>query len=209
MSDENPFGWDKTSKTLSSNVVDIKMQSSMNISTFNVSEDFAITIPRDPNLFSEQNAFFLKPSHQNTTAKTEEYLRYHRFERTSLFTSISFDMRPVDPAMLFSVYLKKGSKPDIAKNDFQLSFELPDLNSCISVNESVSNSSNDQSVSAGNTTFHVDLRNCTRDPYTIFVSNTDLNGTGRFWFGRYTSRQELLPNLTSSPLHNLLELCMH
>ena len=210
MSDKNPFSWDNTSETLSSNVVDIKMQSSMNISTSNVSEDFAITIPRDPVLFPQPDAFFLKPSRENTTAKTKEYLKYHRFERKSDFTSINFDLKPVDPRIHFFVYLKKGSKPDIPKRDFQLSFQLPDLSSCLGKNKSVSNTSGDESESAANATIYVDLRNCTRDPYSVFVSNVDLHGAGRFWFGMYTSKDGMVViSFEYPPANNLLVVYMH
>ena len=157
----------------------------MNVSTSNVSEDFSITIPRDATLFPEPDSFFLKPSHENTTAKTKEYLKYHRFERKNDFTSINFEMRPEEPGIQFRVYLKKGSKPDIMKRDFELQYELPDLSSCLAGNESVFNSSVDQSESDENKTIYVDLRNCTRDPYTVFVSNVDMNGAGRYWFGKY------------------------
>ncbi len=182
---KNPFSWDNTtSKSLTSNVVDIKMQSNMNVSTSNLTEDFSITIPRDTTQFPEPDSFFLKPSHENTTAKTKEYLKYHRFERKSDFTSINFEMRPADPGIQFHVYLKKESKPDVMKRDYDLSYELPDLSSCLAGNESVSNSSVHSSESGVNEPIYVDLRNCTRDPYTVFVSNVDLHGTGRYWFGK-------------------------
>lgn len=182
---KNPFSWDNTSESITSNVVDIKLQSNMNISTSNTSEEFDITIPRDTTQFPEPNSFYLKPSHENTTAKTKEYLKYHRFERKSNFTSINFEMRPVDVGIQFRVYVKKGKKPDISKRDFDLSYELPNLASCLAGNESLSNSSADQLGSDVNISIHVDLRNCKRDPYTVFVSNVDMNGTGRYWFGRF------------------------
>ena len=183
----NPFSWDNTSESVTSNVVDIKLQSNMNISTSNTSEEFEITIPRDATLFPESDSFYLKPSRDNTTAKTKEYLRYHRFERKSNFTSINFEMRPFDVGKEFRVYLKKGTKPDMTKKkDFDLLFELPDLASCLAGNESLFNSSADQSESDVNISTPVNLQNCKRDPYTVFVSNVDLNGTGRYWFGRST-----------------------
>ena len=181
---KNPFSWDNTSESITSKVVDIKLQSNMNISTSNTSEEFEITIPRDATLFPEPDSFYLKPSYENTTAKTKEYLKYHRFERKSNFTSINFKMRPVDVGIQFRVYLKKETKPDIMKRDFDQSYELPDLDSCFAGNESLFNSSADQSESDVNTSIHLDLRNCKRDPYTVFVSNVDLNGPGRYWFGR-------------------------
>lgn len=183
--DKNPFTWDNaTSKTVSSNVVDINLQTNMNLSTSNLTEDFSITIVRDATQFPEPEAFFLKPGSENTTTKTKEYLKYHRFERKSNFTSINFEMRPEDPGIHFVVYLKKGERPDIAKRDFEHAYELPDLSSCLVTNGSV-NSSAHQSDSNVDKPVYVDLRNCTRDPYTVFVSNVDLHGTGRFWFGRY------------------------
>ena len=182
---KNPFSWDNTtSNTLTSNVVDIKMQSNMNVSTSNLTEDFSITIPRDITQFLEPDSFFLKPSQENTEEKTKEYLKYHRFERKSEFTSINFEMEPVDPGIQFQVYLKKETKPDIMKKDYDLSFELPDLSSCLSGNENVSNSSAAQSETGVNKTLYVDLRNCTRNPYTVFVSNVDIRGAGRYWFGK-------------------------
>ena len=182
---KNPFSWDTTtSKSLTSNVVDMKIQTNMNVSTSNLTEDFSITIPRDTTQFPEPDSFFLKPSHENTTAKTKEYLKYHRFERKNNFTSINFETRPADPGIQFHVYLKKESKPDVMKRDYDLSYELPDLSSCLAGNESVSNSSVHSSESGVNEPIYVDLRNCTRDPYTVFVSNVDLHGTGRYWFGK-------------------------
>ena len=178
----NPFTWDNTSKDVTSNVVDIKMQSKMNISTSNTTEDFGITIPRDTTQFPEPDSFFLKPSHENTTAKTKEYLKYHRFERKSNYTSINFEMQPEDRGIQFMVYLKKESKPEVHKGDYELSFELPDLSSCLTGNNSALNSSNQSSANEENLVY-VDLGNCTRDAYSVFVSNVDLHGTGRYWFG--------------------------
>ena len=180
---KNPFSWDNTSESITSNVVDIKLQSNINISTYNTSEEFDITIPRDTTQFPEPHSFYLKPSQENITAKTKEYLRYHWFERKSNFTSINFDMRPVDFGKQFHVYLKKGGKPDIMKRDFDVSYDLPNLASCLVGNESLSNSSADHV----NISIHLDLRNCKRNPYAIFVSNVNLNGTGRHWFGKFIS----------------------
>ena len=180
---KNPFSWDNsTSSSLTSNVVDIKMQSNMNISTSNLTEDFSITIPRDTTQFSEPEPFFLKPSHEKPEEKTKVYLKYHRFERKSDFTSINFEMQPDDPGIQFQVYLKKETKPDIMKKDYDLSYELPDLSSCFSGN--ASNSSAAQSESYKYEAVYVDLRNCTRNPYTVFVSNVDIRGAGRYWFGK-------------------------
>ncbi len=32
---------------------------------------------------------------------------------------------------------------------------------------------------------YVDLRNCSREPYTVFISNQDFNGTGEYCFGKF------------------------
>ena len=181
---ENPFTWDNTSKTITSNIVDIVMESTMNISTSNFSDEMFISIARDSSQFPPVESFYLKPNVDNDTAKTKEFLKYHCLSRSNNYTSINFELQPADIGIKMVVYLKKGGKPDINVGDFEHSYELPDLTSCL-VNDDVVYSSQDSFVDANN---HDDVifihpSNCTRDPYTVFVSNTQLNGTGEYCFG--------------------------
>ena len=83
----------------------------------------------------------------------------------------------------FKVYLKNGGKPDIKTGDFDLSYDLPDLKSCSVPEGTIMNSEILHNHNSGKT-IHVELKNCSRDPYTVFVSNQDLNNTGKHCFGK-------------------------
>lgn len=96
MFSKNPFTWDNTSETITSHVVDIVMESNMNISTSNFSEEASMTVARDSSQFPEAHSFYMKPSETNTTANTKEYLKYHCFNRSSNYTSMNFEIHPED-----------------------------------------------------------------------------------------------------------------
>ena len=103
MFNKNPFNWDNTSETIASNVVDIVMESNMNISTSNFSSEASITVGRDLNQFPEADSFYLKPSETNATANTKEYLKYHCFNRSTNYTSMNFEIHPEDTGIHFKV----------------------------------------------------------------------------------------------------------
>jgi hypothetical protein len=90
---DNPFTWDNTSSTISSNVIDIMVESILNISSSNMSEDVAVTIFRDPAQFGEDASFFLKPDEMNSTSNAKEYFKFHCFTRRSNFTAMNFEVR--------------------------------------------------------------------------------------------------------------------
>ena len=180
---KNPFTWDNTSKSISSNVIDVVMQSKMNISTSNFSEEAVINIARDSSQFPAIDSFYLKPSEENSTASTKEYLKYHCMTRSSNYTSINFEVQPEEVGIKFAVYMKKGGKPDIKRKHFDHSFELPDLSSCKINDESVLNT--DISDEDSHDVVYIHPSNCSRQPYNLFVPTTHLNGTGEFCFGEY------------------------
>lgn len=185
---KNPFTWDNTSRTVTSNVVDIVLESSMNMTFSNLSKDIAITVARDSSQFPEPDAFFLKPSEINTTANTKEYLKFHCYTRASNWTSMNFELHPEQPGVHFNVFVKKGGKPDVKNGDFDISFKLPDLSGCMVDNENVFNSQTqfNQSEPEDIEPIHIDpYKNCLRHPYTVFLSNTDLHGIGEYCFGKY------------------------
>ena len=155
----------------------------MNLTSSNISDEFALTIPRDSSKFPKPKSFFLKPSETNRTKRTREYLKYHCYARTSNHTSVNFEMNPNDYGIHFTVYLKKGRKPDVKNGDYDFSFQLPELSSCKMDDKNIS-----QSHEAGRGEEQpvvIELRHCSRHPYTVFLSNTDLNGTGKYCFGEH------------------------
>ena len=85
---------------------------------------------------------------------------------------------------IYQVFLKKGSKPDAKTGDYDFSYKLPDFSTCKVGNDSVYVS---QSQSGFDEAIHIDPSNCTKDPYTVFVSNLDFNGTGEYCFGKFIS----------------------
>ncbi len=127
---KNPFTWDNTSETITSNIVDIVMESNMNISTSNFSDEAFISVARDSSQFPAEESFYLKPSLENDTADTKEFLKYHCFSRSNNYTSINFELQPEDVGINMIVYMKKDGKPDITIGDFDHLYRLPDLSSC-------------------------------------------------------------------------------
>ena len=105
MFNKNPFNWDNTSDTITSNVVDVVMDSNMNISTSNFSDEASVIVARDVSQFREADAFYLKPSATNTTANTKEYLKYHCFNRSTNYTSMNFEIHPEDIGIHLKVML--------------------------------------------------------------------------------------------------------
>ncbi|XP_028413722.1 uncharacterized protein LOC114536576 [Dendronephthya gigantea] len=73
--DKNPFTWDNSSENVTSNVIDIVVESkSLNMSSSNLTEDITLTITRDPSLIKDaNNSFYLKPLEiLNERAKKQE-----------------------------------------------------------------------------------------------------------------------------------------
>ena len=62
-------------------------------------------------------------------------------------------------------------------------YELPDLTSC-TVKDGTIFKSKVLFYQDKEEPIYVDLKNCSRDPYTVFVSNQDLNVTGKHCFGK-------------------------
>ena len=96
--DKNPFSWDNTSESVTSNVMDIVVESqSLNVSSSNLTEDIAVTIPRDPTQFVDgNNSFYLKPHEMNSTSRTKDYMKFHCFTRRSNYTAMNFEIKPED-----------------------------------------------------------------------------------------------------------------
>ena len=76
------------------------------------------------------------------------------------------------------MYLKKGGKPDVKTGDYEFSYQLPDFSRCNlgAVNVNDSQTDDEEPV-------HIDMNECSTHPYTVFVSNLDFNGTGKYCFG--------------------------
>ena len=68
--------------------------------------------------------------------------------------------------------------------DFMHFYELPDLSNCAVNNEDVFNSKFNESEEISNDHVQIESKNCLKDPYTVFVSNADFNGTGEYCFGK-------------------------
>lgn len=181
---KNPFVWDNTSETITSNVIDIVLTSTMNISTSNFSEEAKIKIVRDPSQFPPSNSFYLKPNQKNLTSNTQDYLKCHCFTRRSNYTSMNFEMYPEEPGIRFKIYLKRGGRPKVKDGDFTHFYEVPDLSNCTVNNEDVFNSQFNESEGKSSEHVQIESKNCLKDPYTVFVSNVDFNGTGEYCFGK-------------------------
>jgi hypothetical protein len=164
--------------------VDVVLTSTLNISTSNFSEDALIKIARDPSQFPPTDPFYLKPNEKNFTSNTKDYFKYHCFTRSGEYTSMNFELHPEDPGIRFKVYLKKGGKPSVKDGDFMHFYELPDLSNCAVNNEDVFNSEFNESEEISNDHVQIESKNCLKDPYTVFVSNADFNGTGEYCFGK-------------------------
>ncbi|XP_028408505.1 sperm receptor for egg jelly-like [Dendronephthya gigantea] len=176
---QNPFSWDNTSSTVLSNVIDIVVESNLNISSSNMSEDVSVTILRDLSLFPEDSSFFMKPRAMNLTENWKEYLKFHCFTRKSNYTAMNFEIKPHHLGVHLNVYLKRGGRPSVEKGDYEFSYKLPDFSSCNVGNTSVNKSKSDDSDPV-----HIDINDCSTHPYTVFVSNLDFNGTGEYCFGK-------------------------
>ena len=100
---DNPFSWSNASSKISPNVIDIVIESNLNITTSNMSEEIAITIDRDPGAFGEDTSFFLKPDEMNSTIYTRDYLKFHCFTRTSNYTAMNFELKPHNPGINYNV----------------------------------------------------------------------------------------------------------
>ena len=83
---------------------------------------------------------------------------------------------------IFKVFLKKGGKPDSNAGDYDFSYKLPDFSTCKVGNDSVHVS---QLESSSHEAVYIDPTKCAKDPYTVFVSNLDFNGTGEYCFGTF------------------------
>ena len=77
------------------------------------------------------------------------------------------------------MYLKKGGRPVAENGDYNYSYELPDFSTCKVGNDSIYTS---ESKTGYGEAVHIDPKNCLKDPYTVFVSNVDFNGTGEYCF---------------------------
>ena len=96
MFDNNPFTWDNSSQNVTSNVIDIVVESKrLNVSTSELTEDIAVTISRDPSQFRDvNNSFYLKPHGMNSSSKTRDYSKFHCFTRRSNYTAMNFEIKP-------------------------------------------------------------------------------------------------------------------
>jgi hypothetical protein len=123
--DKNPFSWDNSSQNVTSNVIDIVVESKhLNVSSSNLTEDIAITIPRDPFQFVDtNNSFYLKPHEMNSTSKTKEYVKFHCFTRRSNHTAMNFEMKPEDIGIHLNVSVG-GRTPIVVTSPFLKSFHL-------------------------------------------------------------------------------------
>ncbi len=119
MFNKNPFNWDNTSETITSNVVDIVMDSNMNMSSSNFSNDASITVARDSSQFPEADPFYLKPGETNTN--TKEYLKYHCFNRSSNYTSMNFEIHPED----IGIHLKVNYRLFVGRPLFSTQIKSP------------------------------------------------------------------------------------
>ena len=180
----NPYTWDNTSKTVTSNVASLELDSNQNITSSNLTEEIAITVPRDPTQFPEPTTFYMKPGEAEGTGETKNktYLKYHCFNRTNKWTSMNFELHPEDVGLRMKVYLKTGGKPDLDTGDFNLTFELPDLSSC-TLEETISGLEVNQSTEYNETIMVDPFKQCLAHPYTVFISNVDFNKTGEHCFG--------------------------
>ncbi|XP_028399329.1 LOW QUALITY PROTEIN: polycystic kidney disease protein 1-like 2 [Dendronephthya gigantea] len=198
--DKNPFTWDNSSENVTSNVIDIVVESkSLNMSSSNLTEDITLTITRDPSLIKDaNNSFYLKPLELNETSKTRDYLKFHCFTRRSNYTAMNFEMKPEDVGISYNVFMKKGGKPDVKAGDYEFVYKLPDFSTCKVGNDSVYAS---QSQSGNAKPVHIDPTKCAKDLYTVFVSNLDFNGTGEYCFAVQHTEQfhnETYPDPESS-----------
>ena len=172
---KNPYTWDNTSKTVTSKIASLDLNSSRAIQLSNLTEDIAITISRDPSQFPKIASFYMKPDKHDPNFDGKMYLKYHCFNRTSRWTAMNFEIFPEDVSLNLKVYLKTGGKPDVRKGDFNLQYDLPDFSSC-EVNE--------HNTTTENETIVIDpFNHCAIHPYSLFVSNIDFNTTGEHCFG--------------------------
>ena len=63
--------------------------------------------------------------------------------------------------------------------DYEFSYQLPHFGRCNLGDVNISDSKADEKKSV-----HIDASNCSTHPYTVFVSNLDFNGTGKYCFGK-------------------------
>lgn len=76
--------------------------------------------------------------------------------------------------------------------DFDLFYELPDLSSCkMENNANFTSPTFLEHLNDSDKPIYIDLRNCSRNPYTLFLSNQDLNGTGEHCFGKFFKKRFL------------------
>ena len=103
--DKNPFSWDNSSDSVTSNVIDIVLESKqLNISSSNLTEDIVVTISRDPSEFKDVNgSFYMKPHEMNSTTNTKDYMKFHCFTRRSNYTAMNFEMKPEDIGLHLNV----------------------------------------------------------------------------------------------------------
>jgi hypothetical protein len=180
----NPYVWDNTSKTVTSKVASLNLNSSKHIQLSNLTEEIGITISRDPSQFPKIASFYMKPDKPDLNFDGKKYLKYHCFNRTTNWTAMNFEIYPEDVSLNLTVYLKTGGKPDVETGDFDLQYDLPDFSNCdLEVDE--------HNTTQENETIVIDpFNHCARHPYSVFVSNLDFNQTGKHCFGK-SNRQIL------------------
>ena len=103
--DKNPFSWDKSSKSVTSNVIDIVVESKrLNVSSSNLTEDIVVTVSRDPSQLNEaSSSFYMKPDEMNSTTNKKDYMKFHCFTRRSNYTGMNFEIEPEDVGLHLNV----------------------------------------------------------------------------------------------------------
>ena len=103
--DKNPFSWNNSSQNVTSNVIEIVVESNrLNISTSNLTEDILVTISRDPSQFNGVGtSFYMKPDEMNSTTNKKDYIKFHCFTRRSNYTGMNFEIEPEDVGLHLNV----------------------------------------------------------------------------------------------------------
>ena len=157
------------------------------LDTSNFTKDADIYIPRDASNISEPEEFYVIPLND------KEFIQYHTIEVDSANFSVHVQIIPVNQSKEMSVFLLYNERPNPEKFDYN--WTIPDFSNCSlrNVSRNVSSSSNSSAESGVNATNSTNteyqvvvdvVRDCTIDPYTVFVSNSMVTKTGTYYLGR-------------------------
>lgn len=110
--DDNPFAWDDSASDVSSKVVGLSLTDGNGNPLDLSGTDVEAFVPRD----LTKNP--VDPPEMHAFSEDDGAMRVHRFNRTSNFTAIGIEARPVDENMKLLLLVRYGQRPSANHHDW-------------------------------------------------------------------------------------------